>query len=325
MAVGSVSSEDVRGLLTQYVSPDDADRLLSLARPSAHLVRATCGAGYTRLGGLPLLAPGEAWPRWGNRPLSLLAMLDTTALSDAAGDLGLPSGLLVNVFYDMGFGAPWSDSPRDRHGWRVLVADRTTAELHHPPPGARTYRARPLGARPVVTLPSWQEDVVTELVGAAAAAAASGFGFGVASGVASGSGFVSETEFGETGESRRELLLSALDVHDEECWRGVTVRHQVGGWPFLVHSPVWPECALLSAQLSAQAASGPAAASRQSWFRASAALGASSSDWRLLLQLDCDPELGWTWGDNGCLYFAVRADALRSGSLADVWAVHQTA
>lgn len=290
MAVGSVSSEDVRGLLTQHVSPDDTDRLLSLARPSAHLVRATRGAGFTRLGGLPLLAPGDPWPRWGNRPLSLLAMLDTTALSDTAGDLGLPSGLLVNVFYDMGFGAPWSDSPYDRHGWRVLVADRTTAELQRPPPGARTYRARPLAARPVVTLPGWQEDVVTELV----------------------------DEVSETGESRRELLLSALDAHDEECWRGITIRHQVGGWPFLVNSPVWPECA----SLSAQAASGPAAASRRSWFRAPAA---SSSDWRLLLQLDCDPELGWTWGDNGCLYFAVRADALRSASFADVWAVHQTA
>nr|MDT0663959.1 DUF1963 domain-containing protein [Micromonospora sp. DSM 115978] len=146
-----MSTEDVRRLLAQHVAPPDVDRLLTLARPSAHLVRTTRGAGFTRLGGLPLLAPGDQWPCWGGRPLSLLAMLDTTALSDSAGDLGLPPGLLLNVFYDMGFGAPWTDSPSDRNGWRVLVADRVSAELLRPPPGACTYRARPLAVRPVVT------------------------------------------------------------------------------------------------------------------------------------------------------------------------------
>lgn len=51
--------------------------------------------------------------------------------------------------------------------------------------------------------------------------------------------------------------------------------------------------------------------------------GATSSDWRLLLQLDTDDEAGWMWGDVGTLYFATRCSIAVPTAFDHAWMVFQ--
>lgn len=45
--------------------------------------------------------------------------------------------------------------------------------------------------------------------------------------------------------------------------------------------------------------------------------------WTLLLQLDSDSDLGWCWGDAGCLYFWIPAADLAEGRFDRVWTILQ--
>jgi uncharacterized protein YwqG len=53
------------------------------------------------------------------------------------------------------------------------------------------------------------------------------------------------------------------------------------------------------------------------------ALEGGARDWRLLLQLDSDEELGVAWGDAGRLYFWIEDSAARKGDFSNVWLVLQ--
>jgi len=49
-----------------------------------------------------------------------------------------------------------------------------------------------------------------------------------------------------------------------------------------------------------------------------------AAQWRLLLQLSSDPELGWDWSDPfGRIYIWIRADDLLAGEFARVWPIRQ--
>lgn len=54
-----------------------------------------------------------------------------------------------------------------------------------------------------------------------------------------------------------------------------------------------------------------------------AELEPGASNWRLLLQLDTDDDLGWMWGDAGTIYFWVEDSAARAGRFEDCWLVLQ--
>jgi uncharacterized protein YwqG len=42
-------------------------------------------------------------------------------------------------------------------------------------------------------------------------------------------------------------------------------------------------------------------------------------DWQLLLQLDCDDNLDWEWGDAGMVYFWIRSQDLEQQNFSNVW------
>jgi uncharacterized protein YwqG len=87
-------------------------------------------------------------------------------------------------------------------------------------------------------------------------------------------------------------------LSDEAIW---SHRHAFGGWPSLIQNPMELECEMVSNGVYA----GNAEAYKD---KRMPAFREQSSNWRLLLQLDCDDGLEWMWGDGGMVYFWCRED-----------------
>ena len=104
-------------IAADHLDPDAARRWLALLRPAVQLVPAGPGDPVVaRLGGMPELPPGTAWPQWpGHGPLSFVVELDLAALV-AAGDagLGLPTrGRLLGFYREPDESDEDEDEPED--------------------------------------------------------------------------------------------------------------------------------------------------------------------------------------------------------------------
>jgi uncharacterized protein YwqG len=50
----------------------------------------------------------------------------------------------------------------------------------------------------------------------------------------------------------------------------------------------------------------------------------ASKSWRLLFQIDSDPDIGMSWGDGGMLYIFVREADARAGNFSRTWLISQS-
>jgi uncharacterized protein YwqG len=98
---------------------------------------------------------------------------------------------------------------------------------------------------------------------------------------------------------------------------GPSPRHHVGGFPDPIQGDEMElECQLVSHGLYCGDPSG---------YKSPEALRlqGGASDWRLLLQMDSDDDLGVMWGDAGILYFWIREEDARAGRFDKSWVVLQ--
>jgi len=117
-----------------------------------------------------------------------------------------------------------------------------------------------------------------------------------------------EFDWRRDGEAYSELRLAALgDAH----------HHQTLGFPTPVQNDdMEEECQLASNGIYVGNPEGykdPRVP----------ALKPGAKDWKLLLQLDTDDEIGWMWGDVGTLYFWVREQDASAADFSKVWMVFQ--
>ena len=118
-----------------------APRLAELAQPAIRLsARATdeqsIATGASKLGGLPDLPIGTAWPYWKGAPLAFLAQirLEDAQQHDVAHSL--PATGLLSFFYDARQ-QTYGDNPADRGSWQVmyLAGDAGQIQRSDAPPG----------------------------------------------------------------------------------------------------------------------------------------------------------------------------------------------
>ncbi|GAA3950778.1 hypothetical protein GCM10023085_36820 [Actinomadura viridis] len=192
----------LRSLFGVFFAPEVTGTLLPLARPAVRLVSG--GEAAVRLGGAPLLPPGEPWPVWRGRPLGHLGTVDFARLP---GVPGLPGEGTFAFYYASGLPRPWGDDPGQRGAWRVYTGDLHEVE---PPDGAQVFPHCALSAEPFLSLPAPQEPLLQRLES-------------VYSGVL----------------PVYEQLHVAWRQH---IWPDDAPVHQLGGWPVLVERPVGPDC-----------------------------------------------------------------------------------
>lgn len=101
--------------------------------------------------------------------------------------------------------------------------------------------------------------------------------------------------------------------------RGREVMHQVGGFAWSIQGPVEAECVKFAEH-------GPGRRGRQRdphMYAPTKEQRARAGEWRLVLQIDSDIEVGMQWGDMGRLYLCARTDDLAARRFDRCWMVAQ--
>ncbi len=191
-----------------------ADRVTGLARPGLRLVTADeVGACRSHLGGLPRLDDTTPWPTYFDTPLDLLAVIDVGELDHC--DLpGLPSGTRFLNFFFLTEEPEllWTgDDPTST--WCVVPAGPDAKE-RVAPRETSVRPTRPVNFVPVLTLPTWENEIVARTLG-------------VAEGPYPPSPLIER--YSATNAAWDELMENNLG----------TVENQIGGWPGSLQAPVF--------------------------------------------------------------------------------------
>lgn len=261
----------------------------NLARPNVQLVPGpvlaadTTPSGSSKLGGAPDLPADIPWPV---RPSSEpLTFLAQLNLAELSiHGSGLPlPDDGLLLFFYDAQTQPWGFDPADASGTKVLYVDGRAPVERRPHPNAKASKVRTLQLRPAESLPSW-----SPFQDKAAAA-----------------GFASNQ------------VSSQIDrLSDEDMERITYGGHAVGGWPALIQDEMELECQLASNGIDVGGPEGYETPRARE-------LAPGAADWRLLLQLDEDEDLGWFWGDAGRLYVWCREQDMAERRFERCWTVLQ--
>ena len=262
----------------------------ALARRSLRLTLAgtqTSPLGGSRLGGAPDLPPGFRWPTWNGEELVFLGQIrleDVTAVDPTA---SLPAEGLLLLFYDT-IGQPSGLDPAHRGSCRVILYEGDTSLLE-PAPEQGWFIEQPVELSLELTLPRSSSMLVEQL----------------------------DLEFaeGEAWEMLRERLAQLQGVELEERGVETLALHRLLGHPEERRPRMELECQLASRGIDLSEGAGDVDPRAEQ-------LEPGASEWRLLVQLSSDDEVGFYWGDGlGRLYVWIRERDLVERDTAAAWAL----
>jgi uncharacterized protein YwqG len=244
----------------------------------------------TRLGGLPLVEPGFVWPRTvAGRPLSLIGQLNCDEVNIASGCDVLPAGVLLAFFFEAVEQSGWGFDPADDQHWRVVRINAAAAGPAQVPDGAVSFSSRAVVLRRVLTVPNVREPPVHAMW------------------VADRAG---------VNAVYKDLRLLSAEL-DQEFSAGDRPGHRVFGWPDLMQNPMQLDCQLASHGIYIGGLDGRHGPRVED-------LRSGAADWMLLLQIDTDRDLGWSWGDAGTIYYWIRRQDLAAGEFGRTWMMLQS-
>ncbi|MBE8475946.1 DUF1963 domain-containing protein [Streptomyces justiciae] len=277
-------------LADEHLPGDLAQRWTSLLRPCVRLRRADAGGHVAAvLGGSPHLPVGAAWPEWPEHgPLAFIASVRCAALPrEGLGDEFPRDGTLLFFHFD---GQPHADTvvciddPETWAGAQVLYVPENTPVLPADTPSA-------LEPYPRVELTADSEQSAPDL-------------------------WLPQARRALLGDTRawprhRRDLPAQLTAFVRAFARLRTrVEHQISGHACPVQGPV--EYDVANATL----------AERHEW--GDPPLDDEAERWVLLAQFAGDHDADMMWGDEGTLYWLIRADDLAARKFDQVRLVIQT-
>ena len=287
----SISPEELIALDREVGLEARSEQVRALLRPSLRLTRAetaTGAPGSSHLGGVPDLPAAFEWPTWRGEELAFLGQLNLAEVGAVEPEGLLPPRGLLLLFYDVR-NEPSGLEPGDRGSCRVLHVDGDPSGLKPDPDRRACFPDYPLELSLELMLPrSWSAHVeALEL---------------------------DEAELTAWDELRGRLAR-AQGVELEELTPSWYALHRLLGYPEELGSELELDCQLVSAGINIAEGEGYLDPRRDE-------LEAGARDWRLLLQLSDDEELGASWGEGfGRLYLLIRERALRARAFDEIWAI----
>ncbi|MBN1346744.1 MAG: DUF1963 domain-containing protein [Phycisphaerae bacterium] len=259
--------------------------------------------GVSKLGGRPDLLPGIEWPTWKQGPLDFLAQFylpDLARFGDEEDEF-LKSGWLL-FFYDSMSDA-WGAEAEERGSWRVIFQDGDASLLERksfpasPTDTTEESRERAAGYAPCA-VELTEEMKLPHL----------------------DSLFVRALDLTEA-EATAYMKLTAQPVllgerTDEEADSDPSGGHRLFGHPDIIQDDMQFDCELIARGMRREDM-GDLPDDELTDFLTRAI------QWRLLLQLDSDNNMGAMWGDMGALYFWIPEDQMLERNYEDVWMMLQ--
>lgn len=262
-----------------------------LAQPALRLTAtpaddAAIAVGASRLGGLPDLPDGQAWPSMNGAPMSFVGQIRLQDAHTLDGGNALPAAGLLAFFYDASQQTYGAD-PNDRAGLSVLYFDAGAQDglVHHigfpaALPAAAQFNGATITLAPVAT---YAQDLQAEFP---------------------------DRKVSAQDQKQFEAALSKLAPAPSTM-----PRHQLLGHPDTIQDDMRQQC-----QFAANGVADPSTLDQAKMN----ALVASANDWRLLLQVDSDQRLNMKWGSSGMLYFWIRQQDLANADFSHCWVVLQS-
>jgi uncharacterized protein YwqG len=285
-ATHAATDDELRGLAEEVGLGARIDDVLAHARRSVRLTRGDFTGG-SRVGGAPDLPPGFEWPKREEEELAFIAQIRLDELAAADDSLPLPARGLLLFFFDLDR-RPAGLRPDDLGSIRVVHVDADPVDLEVAGPDRVELVELPLRFSTEVTLPG-------ETAGLPASLA------------------LDIVELDAWQRLRERLAaLQGVEVEDRAVdWHAL---HRLLGHPDTTH-----EGMALDAQL---VYNGVDLNTGDRYFDPRVGtLESGADDWRLLLQLSSDDELGLALGyPVGRLFVWIREEDLKHGRFGDVWA-----
>lgn len=312
-----------------------AAALRALLRPGLALrteIATTYEIGGSRLGGQPDLPPRFSWPSWQGKPQAFLAQIDLAELPSFPDRDLLPTSGRLYFFYDADREC-WGHDQAHR-GSAAVIYDSTptnrlspcwtaTSEgLRMPPPSLAVTSFDPIQTAPGI------DALALEWVGLSGREVGCYVGAIEAADLAAGlirkegSRVAPSTpDPGDDDEISWEELSWAHGYEEDGADPAEVVVengpfHQLLGHPRGAQGAMEWTCALTHSRVYCVDADDYGNARPD-------ALKAEADDWRLLLQLDSDERLGWSWGDFGRVYYWIRRESLANRQFDGAWLVLQ--
>jgi uncharacterized protein YwqG len=291
-ARSAASPDDLSRLCGEVGLPAPVTDVLGLVRPSLRLTLSEQPRGElggSRLGSAPDLSPGFEWPSWQGEDLVFVGQIRLEDVADVDPNGLLPPHGLLLFFYDT-VRQPSGLETADRGSCRVVLYQGRPTTLE-PAPERDWFIEWPLQLSLELTLPSSSSFVVEQL----------------------------DLDSSEVAawEELRKRLAHLQGVELEEFAPEPYALHRLLGYPEELQARMELDCELAShgVDLSDGAAYVDPRSEK---------LAPDAPEWRLLLQLSTDDEVGFYWGDGlGRLYICIRERDLLEHKTAEAWAILQ--
>jgi uncharacterized protein YwqG len=288
----AASLDDLSRLCGEVGLRKRVDDVLALARPSLRLTlagEAHDRLGGSRLGGAPDVPPGFSWPTWEGEDLVFLGQVSLEDVAVDPSGLLPPQGLLL-FFYDT-IRQPSGLEPAHRGSCQVVLYGGASSSLERASE-RDWFIESPLDLSLELTVPSFFSLAAEQLD--------------------------LDTAIFEPWEELRRRLAHLQGVELEELLPESLALHRLLGYPEELHGRMELACQLASQGIDVSDGTADADSRADE-------LAPDAADWRLLLQLSTDDDVGFYWGDGlGRLYLWIRERDLVEHKTSEAWAILQS-
>ena len=247
-------------------------------------------SGVSRLGGVPDLPSGVAWPARKDAPMSFIAQVNLADLANFTPAQDLPKSGLLSFFYDAAQETYGAD-PADRGGWQVFYFPPVSPKeggfhwFSRSDPGQLTPVPFPPGLPAGARFKPCRLTFASEytLPGAP-------------------SQFLPNLDWSPDEIQRYEQFQAGFPSAEDRK----TLHFRMFGCPDQIQDDMQLQCAVYANGLS-EAEAGP-----------------RKAGWQLLLQVDSDETIGMRWASYGMLYFWLEKEALHQRQFDRSWLVLQS-